>query len=81
MDIWFEFNIRLKYIFVHNSTCRPSRTYLSARMNGRDGLRERMCDLTRTIVFILEVECSLRLGLLVFNDGHCQVFITGIVNT
>lgn len=50
-------------------------------MNGRDGLRERMCDLTRTIVFILEVECSLRLGLLVFNDGHCQVFITGIVNT
>lgn len=50
-------------------------------MNGYDDLRERMCDLTRTIVFILEVECSLRLGLLVFNDGHCQVFITGIVNT
>ena len=50
-------------------------------MNGHDGLRERMCDLTRIIVFILEVECSLRLGLLVFNDGHCQVFITGSVNT
>ena len=26
-------------------------------------------------------EGSSRLGLLVFNNGHCQVFITGIVNT
>lgn len=33
------------------------------------------------MMILLGNECSLRLGLLVFNDGHCQVFITGIVNT
>ena len=34
----------------HIRTCRPSRTYVWAYTNDRDGLHKRMCNLTCTIV-------------------------------
>ena len=55
MDIWFEFNIRLKYIFVHNRYVSPF-TYVPV------GSHERSRGSIHTFVYADTYYCVWRTG-------------------